>query len=477
MKKYIGLFILFLLATTGLFAQAEEAKVLGQWSDATLIGSTAHNNTYNEIWGYAINDHEYAIIGSTAGTHFIDVTDPTNPFEAFFVRGRSAGNHIIHRDYDDYEGYLYVVADEGGASFEIIDMNQLPDTISVTYSNTVFQAHNIFVDKENARLYAMGREVETLDISTPNNPVSMSVVRDFADGAFTYFHDGYFENNVAFLNTGNSGLIVADFTDATNPVLINSLSEYAGNGYNHSGWISTDCSTYYFADENHGSDLKVLDVNDLCDLEVGNTFDAQVENVNSIAHNLIVSCDYLYTSYYYDGLRVYDISDQQNPQLVRYYDTYPNVDRTRYEGAWGVYPFLPSGNILVSDMQSGLFVFEGMGDNCASQGRTSNCLQSQSCNFSTPTEDFSVFNEVQISPNPTTGHTSLIVNLSQTLDDLTISLMNVNGQSIDSWQYQNLLSGRNDFSILLPNSLSEGVYFLSLRSEQFHLTKKLIVER
>ena len=84
---------------------------------------------------------------------------------------------------------------------------------------------------------------------------------------------------------------------------------------------------------------------------------------------------------------------------------------------------------------------------------------------------------MQISPNPTTGHTSLIVNLSQTLDDLSISLMNVNGQSIDSWQYQNLLSGRNDFSILLPNSLSEGVYFLSLRSEQFHLTKKLIVER
>ena len=27
-------------------------------------------------------------------------------------------------------------------------------------------------------------------------------------------------------------------------------------------------------------------------------------------------------------------------------------------GAWGVYPFLPSGNLLVSDMQTGLYVFE-----------------------------------------------------------------------------------------------------------------------
>ena len=477
MKKIFGFTILFLLVTVGLYAQAEKAKVLGQWSDTTLVGSFAHNNIYNEIWGYAINDHEYAIIGSTDGTHFIDVTDPTNPFEAFFVRGRSTGAAIIHRDYDDYQGYLYVVADEGGTSFQIVDMNQLPDTISVVDNNLINQAHNIFVDKANARLYAMGGEVTTFDISSPNNPVLMGRISDFANGDFRYFHDGYFENNIAFLNTGNSGLIVADFTDAANPVLINSLTDYPARGYNHSGWISTDCNTYYFADENHGRDLKVLDVNNLCDLEVGKTFDAQVENVNSIAHNLIVACDYLYTSYYYDGLRVYDISDQQNPQLVRYYDTYPEVDRTRYEGAWGVFPFLPSGNILISDMQSGLFVFEGMADNCAGQGRTNNCLESQVCSVTTSTGDFGVFNEVQISPNPASDHASLIVNLSEVLDDLSVSLMNVNGQAIDNWQYQNLQVGKNDFSILLPNSLSEGVYFLSLRSERFHLTKKLIIER
>lgn len=475
MKRVLVFTTLFLLITIGLFAQAEAAKVLGQWSDTTLVGSSAHNNIYNEIWGYATNDHEYAIIGSTNGTHFIDVTDPNNPFEAFYVEGRSAGPQIIHRDYDDYQGYLYVVADEGATSFQIIDMNQLPDTVTVVDNNLINRAHNIFVDKENARLYALGRDVITFDIKEPSNPVLMGRVTDFANGQFSYFHDGYFENNIAFLNTGGAGLIVADFTDAANPQLINSLTEYPARGYNHSGWVSSDCSTYYFADENHGSDLKVLDVSDLCDLEVGKTFDAQVENVNSIAHNLIVSCDYLYTSYYYDGLRVYDISDQENPQLVRYYDTYPKADRTRYEGAWGVFPFLPSGNILISDMQSGLFVFEGMGDNCSNQGRTSSCLQSQVCSL-TPTADFDVFNEVEISPNPTTDRASLIVNLSQRLDHLSISLMTINGQQIDNWQYENLSVGKNDFSILLPNSLSEGVYFLSLRSEQFHLTKKLIVE-
>ena len=40
-----------------------------------------YDNTYNECWGFKINDHEIAVIGSTAGTHFFDVTDPQNSIE------------------------------------------------------------------------------------------------------------------------------------------------------------------------------------------------------------------------------------------------------------------------------------------------------------------------------------------------------------------------------------------------------------
>ena len=46
------------------------------WNEDTLVGSSAYDNVYNEIWGVAINDREYAIIGSTYGTHFFDVTNP-----------------------------------------------------------------------------------------------------------------------------------------------------------------------------------------------------------------------------------------------------------------------------------------------------------------------------------------------------------------------------------------------------------------
>jgi len=42
---------------------------------------------------------------------------------------------------------------------------------------------------------------------------------------------------------------------------------------------------------------------------------------------------------------------------VGYFDTYTPSNSAGFNGAWGVYPFLPSGNILVSDINSGLYVF------------------------------------------------------------------------------------------------------------------------
>lgn len=487
MKSYLLIPSFLLLLVSEIFGQATAANLLGQWSDSAIIGSANHNNVYNEVWGYAVNSHEYAIIGTTEGTHFIDVTNPTVPFQAFFVPGKVRGGQIIHRDYHDYRGYLYAAAGEGdNSTLQIIDMRELPDKIIVAYDQKdIFRtAHNIFIDTTTAKLYALAARgdsngyapLRTFDIRNPTNPVVLGEYNNFGGIKPSHVHDAYVDNNIAFLNLGNDGMAIVDFTDDTHPQTLSTLTDYPSRGYNHSGWMSTDCSAYYLADENHGFDLKVLDVTDLCEPEVGKTFNAQVENSVSIAHNQIVACNYLYVSYYYDGLRIYDISTPTQPVLVRYFDTYNLPNGTQYRGAWGVYPFLPSGNILLSDMQSGLFVFEGMGDNCNNQARNNNCLQSQICSL-TSTEDSPLLNEIKLSPNPIIDYASLIVNLSETLDNLSISLMTINGQTLQNWHYQDLVAGANDFSILLPNSLPKGVYLLSLQSEQFQITKKVMVGR
>ena len=126
-------FSCLLLLSFSLLAQQEatEATLLGTWENQELEGSTAFNNTYNEIWGLALNGREYAVLGSTAGTHFLDVTNPADIREMFFLPGQDNGPQIIHRDYHNYDCYLYAVADEGQSSLQIIDLSYLPDSISV----------------------------------------------------------------------------------------------------------------------------------------------------------------------------------------------------------------------------------------------------------------------------------------------------------------------------------------------------------
>ena len=110
-------------------------------------------------------------------------------------------------------------------------------------------------------------------------------------------------------------------------------------------------------DENHGYDIKILDLSDFSNISVISVFNSGVD-ANSIAHNAIIKDNLLYVAYYHDGLRVYDISNPNAPIEVCYYDTYGPNNHISYRGAWGVYPYLSSGNILVSDMQTGLYLFK-----------------------------------------------------------------------------------------------------------------------
>jgi hypothetical protein len=61
-------------------------------------------------------------------------------------------------------------------------------------------------------------------------------------------------------------------------------------------------------------------------------------------------------SNYTRGVTVLDISDTSNPVDIGFFDTFPVSDNTSFNGAWGVYPYLPSGVVLISDISSGLYI-------------------------------------------------------------------------------------------------------------------------
>ncbi|MCB0594547.1 MAG: choice-of-anchor B family protein [Lewinellaceae bacterium] len=461
----------------------QQANLLGNWDDPELVGSNFYDNTYNEVWGLAVNGHEYAIVGSTAGTHFIDVTDPAQPFEAHFVAGNFQGGGVIHRDYHDYNGYLYAVCDEGQSTLQIIDLRGLPDAVEVVYNSAqiIRRSHNIFIDTATAKLYALAMDgnqsgsaaMRIFDISSPLNPVPLGSHNNFGGLSVGHVHDAYVRDGIAFLNCGGSGFALVDFSDPLHPQTLSTLTDYPFRGYNHSGWLSDDGRYYYMADETHGADIKVIDVSDPCEIEVIGTFNAGVPNPSSIPHNQIVACNYLYVSYYYDGLVVFDISDPANPEKVLYYDTYSEPDGNSYKGAWGVYPFLPSGNILVLDMQSGLFVFEGMGDNCAATQELAPV--DLSCLGVSATAEPEGVESLEVFPQPASGVLNVKLELAEGQKKVNARLLDINGRLAQRLGYEQLQPGANLLRYELDAALPTGVYLLRLQGEGVNVVRRVVV--
>ncbi len=461
--------------------EAQEAELLGRWKGTGLQGSATYDNTYNEIWGLARNGHEYAVIGSTAGTHFIDVTEPSTPTEAFFLPGASNGPQIIHRDYHDIGDYLYAVADEGASSIQIIDVSQLPDTIQVIYDSAeqLARAHNIFIDEANARMYTFATKGGTssysamriYDIADPLNTQLLGNYGALGGVNIGHVHDGYVRDHIAFLNCGNNGFAIVDCTDPTNLELLNFLypTNYPQAGYNHSGWLNDACTHYYMADENWGRDMKTLDVSNVRDIQVKNTFDAGSDSQFSIPHNQVVACDYLYVSHYYDGLQIYDISVPALPRRVAYYSTSQLPHQRNYEGAWGVYPFLPSGNILVSDMQQGLFVLKGMGDNCDYRANIMPCDITSAVQGLDETR-----NTLLLYPQPTREAVNLELSLEQAIPNAQIQVHDWTGRQLQTLWSGDLVAGKQELHIALP-SFSAGLYIIKVQNETLYIAKKLVI--
>ena len=450
--KHFYLFLLLLYFIIPLTNKSQDGlELLFQWSDDSISGENWVGNVYNEIWGVAQNGHEFAIIGTTQGTHIFDVTDPENGYLSSYIEGADASPSIVHRDFHDYNGYLYAVADEGQSTLQIINISQLPSSYEVIYDSDeiIKRAHNIFIDENHAMMYVCGGRVNNewndlslVSLEDPENPVFLRTYEDVG-----YVHDIYVINNIAYLNAGNNGLFIVDFSDVENPILLGSLTEYPDKGYNHSGWLNNSGNTYIFADENHGYEMKICDVSNPSEIIVNTTFLSNVDPEESMAHNLIIKDNYVYVSHYHDGLWVWDISDPSNPIVVGNYNTYPVPgDHDSYRGAWGVYPLLPSGNILVSDMQSGLFVL------------------SPPSNQNTELSELE--NELIIYPNPFKKAFSIsIPHFKEAIIDVYI--YDVNGSLVYT---KNNATYKSNLSPHLTN----GLYFINIQSEEKLYIRKLI---
>jgi hypothetical protein len=105
----------------------------------------------------------------------------------------------------------------------------------------------------------------------------------------------------------------------------------------------------------------IFDISDL-DNPSSTPYHKFVSDLQAIDHNLYVKGSYVYQANYHAGLRILDISNLETGvgsdkvTEVAYFDVYPNDNATNFQGAWSVYPYFKSGNVVVSSRDRGFFV-------------------------------------------------------------------------------------------------------------------------
>ncbi|MCJ8273538.1 MAG: choice-of-anchor B family protein, partial [Psychrosphaera sp.] len=369
-------------------------------SHVPLTELSGSNASANDIWGFIDlnNNREYAIIGLRNGVAAVDVTNPVEPNVVGYI---SASNTTwrdikVHQYYDAaalrWKAYAYVTADSASIGLTIVDLNDLSNGISiVNIDRTDTSAHNVFLSNVD---YSTGVTL------TGRTPVLHTAGASNAGGAFNSYQMGsdsttvsklYHPGFVASYTHDMSAMVISDdrinsqcnpvngsceiffdynvdrikIWDKSNnasPTLLGSAT-YSNPGYVHSGWSTEDNQVVIVHDEldeaqsGINSTVRFFDISNMAQPQM---IAQWVGPTGAIDHNGFVRGSRYYMSNYERGLTVLDISNPASPQEIGHFDTFPLSDNTNFNGAWGVYPYLPSGNILVSDINSGLYV---LGDN------------------------------------------------------------------------------------------------------------------
>ncbi len=383
--------------TAGTFA-CENVDLLAHIADRTTNARGA------DIWGFMdLNtNREYAIFGYSTGTAVYDVSDPANPREVGFIDGqittwRDIKVHQFWNAADDrWNAYAYVTADDTSDGLFIIDLSELPQRVSrLNYSSDFAAAHNVFLTGTDFSTgLALGGSVPTLilagssrsdgrfrsyDLSIPGSPEFIAAPVTPAnqpendrlymhDAAAMTVTDSRKESQCVNAGAASHCDVLFDFNESTvdiwdvsipsSPVRL-SRTPYDNADYVHSGWWSEDKQYLFVQDETDERDrgllttLRVFSISDLTAPTLAGTWTGPT---TAIDHNGFVRGNRYYMSNYARGLTILDITNPMTPTTVGRFDTYPASDTVGFPGAWGTYPFLPSGIVLISDIDSGFYV-------------------------------------------------------------------------------------------------------------------------
>ena len=429
---------------------------------ARLTNNAMDASFANDSWGWTDPEDgkEYALVGLSNGTAFIDISNPTNVI--YLGKLPTHTSNSGWRDVKVYQNHAFVVSEASGHGMQVFDLTQLRDVTNppVTFAETAHydgfgNAHNIVINTESGYAYGVGTQTFSggphfINIQDPTNPIGEG---GYAENS--YSHDAQvvtysgpdtdYTGREILIGSNVDEIAIVDITDKANPVEISTIS-YSNIGYTHQGWFTEDQRYFLLGDEideiSFGFNTRtiIFDFDDLDNPQLH--FEYEGTNT-STDHNGYVVGNLFYLASYRAGMRVLDISDiaNQNISEIGYFDTVPSSDNVGTSGLWNVYPFFESGNIVLS------------GNNGFSLVKQSETLSVTS--FEEP-------KEISMFPNPSSGIVDINANKSIGL----IAVYNTLGQVVYETK-----SAANTLQLDLTH-LQTGLYFVKTNNS----TQKLILK-
>ena len=344
---------------------------------ATIDLNEMNAGAGNDSWGWTdpVTGKEYAIIGLNNGATFIDISTPTNP--VYLGKLPTHTTSSTWRDIKVYNNHAFIVSEAGGHGMQVFDLTRLRNVPAppVTFTEDAHfggfgSAHNIVINEETGYAYPVGTSQFNggpifINIQNPLNPVQ--------EGGYSmdnYSHDAQivtycgpdpdYNGREILIGSNQNEVIIADITDKSNPVGIATVT-YPNTSYTHQGWFTEDQRFFILGDEidelDFGGNTRSI-VFDFSDLDAPSLSFEYIGTTAAIDHNGYTKGTKYYMANYRAGLRVIDLTNIANGTIAEegFFDTYPSSNSASFSGAWNVFPYFESGNIVISDMQGGFFL-------------------------------------------------------------------------------------------------------------------------
>ena len=358
----------------------------------------------NDCWGWtdSTTGREYAIMGVNNGTSFIDITDSTSP--QYLGKLPTSTVDSSWRDMKVYNDHVYIVSEAGDHGLQVFNLANLrgidsEQVFSADYTDKSFgQAHNIAINEDSGYAYIAGARTKGIYAFNLSNPLAPKL--ELEGSQFGYSHDAQIVNykgpdqdhfgKEIYIGSNENKVDIVDVTDKSEPKLISTF--LYDHQYTHQAWLTDDHKYALLGDEldevDSNYELKadaktrtvIIDLSDLEKPSLHHDYEAETK---AIDHNGYVKGTEFFLASYTAGLRVLDILniDQKSISETGFFNTFidhndsglPNSTTVKsqdpdgdhsgkkgnssaFNGAWSVYPFFKSENIIISDINSGLYI-------------------------------------------------------------------------------------------------------------------------